>query len=117
MVAARLDCSRALRGYRQVADGLGMADALRFYGRICRVEESWEEARKCLEKSLDLNRQYGQTVGLGEALYEMGALECDIGQTAAALEPLREAERIFYDAGAMPDLQRVREKLAVIAAA
>ncbi len=117
LVAARLDCSRALRGYRQVADGLGMADALRFYGRICRVEESWEEARKCLEKSLDLNRQYGQTVGLGEALYEMGALECDIGQTAAALEPLREAERIFYDAGAMPDLQRVREKLAVIAAA
>ncbi|MFT7692547.1 MAG: tetratricopeptide (TPR) repeat protein, partial [Candidatus Latescibacterota bacterium] len=48
------------------------------------------EARKCLEKSLDLNRQYGQTVSLGEALYEMGELEWDMGQSEAALDPLRE---------------------------
>jgi hypothetical protein len=33
------------------------------------------------------------------------------------LDPLREAERIFGDAGAVPDLERVREKLAIILAA
>ncbi|MGY8827448.1 MAG: tetratricopeptide repeat protein, partial [Candidatus Latescibacterota bacterium] len=94
-----------------------LVEALRFYGCIYRVEQRWEEARKCLEKSLDLNRQYGQTVSLGEALYSMGELEWDRGQSEAALDPLREAERIFGDAGAVPDLERVREKLAIILAA
>ena len=85
LAAARLECSRALRGYRHVADGLGMADALRFYGHIYRVEQSWEDARKCLQKSLDILRQHGPTVSLGEVLCEVGQLECDMGQSQAAL--------------------------------
>jgi tetratricopeptide (TPR) repeat protein len=117
LAAARLECSRALRGYRHVADGLGMADALRFYGQIYRVEQSWEDARKCLQKSLDILRPHGPTVSLGEVLCEVGALECDMGQSQAALEPLREAERIFADAGAVPDLERVRERMVAISAA
>lgn len=116
LAAARAECSLALRGYRHAADGLGMADALRLYGHIYRVEQSWEDARTCLQRSLDIHRQHGPTMGLGEVLYEMGELECDMGQGQAALAPLSEAEQIFVAAGAEPDLERVRDKMATIAA-
>lgn len=111
LVEARAFCSRALRGFRRLDDALGVADALRLYGRLCRLEHSFDEGRTCLEKSIELNRQFGESVSLGETLYELGLLNRDEGQAAEALEPLQEAEKIFVQAEATPDLERVRTTL------
>jgi len=117
LVEGRQDCSRALRGFRRLDDGLGAADALRMYGRICRLERSWEEGKTCLEKSIELNRRFGESVSLGEALYELAVLERDEGQGAAALEPLKEAEKIFSRAQAALDLDRVHALMEELEAA
>ena len=114
---AREACSRALRGFRHLDDALGVADALRLYGRLCRLERNWEDGRAYLEKSIELNRQFGETVSLGEALYELGVLNRDAGQAAAALEPLQDAEKIFVQAEASLDLDRVRTVLEELEAA
>jgi len=111
LVAGREACSRALRGFRRLDDALGVADALRLFGRICRIERDWEEGRVCLEKSIELNHQFGESISLGEAFFEMGLLRRDEGETADAVEPLRQAERIFAQAGAAPDLEQVRTTL------
>jgi len=116
LVAAREVCSKGLRGFRRLDDGLGVADALRLYGRICRLERDWQEADTCLEKSIDLNRQFEGSVYLGEALYELGLLKKDEGAAAAALDALREAEGIFAQAQAL-DLNRVRTVLKELEAA
>ena len=100
-----------MRGFRRLDDGLGIAEALRLSGRICRLEHSWDEGRTCLEKSVALNRQLGETVSLGEALYELGLLARDAGQQAMAVEPLEEAAQIFARIEATPDLERVRAVL------
>jgi tetratricopeptide (TPR) repeat protein len=117
LVAAREVCSKGLRGFRRLDDGLGVADALRLYGRICRLERDWQEADTCLEKSIDLNRQFEGSVYLGEALYELGLLKKDEGAAAAALDALREAEGIFAQAQAALDLNRVRTVLKELEAA
>jgi len=117
LVAAREVCSKGLRGFRRLDDGLGVADALRLYGRICRLERDWQEAATCLEKSIDINRQFEGSVYLGEALYELGLLKRDEGAAAAALEALREAEEIFAQAQAALDLNRVRVVLEELEAA
>ena len=111
LVEARTACSLALRGFRRLDDALGVADALRLYGRLCRLEQSFDEGRTCLEKSIELNRQFGESVSLGETLYELGLLNRDEGQAAQALEPLQEAEGIFAQAEAALDLERVRTTL------
>lgn len=85
--------------------------ALWLYGRLCRLESNWDDGRTYLEKSIEINRQFGETVSLGEALYELGVLNRDAGQPAAALDPLHDAELIFTQAQAAPDLNRVRTVL------
>lgn len=113
--AARAALSQALRAFRRLGDALGVADALRLLGRICRLEHNWKESGDYLTKSIDLNRQFGESVSLGEALFEMGLLKREEGQGEAALEPLREAEGIFSRTGATPDFHRVRALQAEIA--
>jgi len=117
LVGGREACSRALRGFRRLDDSLGVADALRLYGRICRIEREWQEGSSCLEKSIELNRKFGESVSLGEALFEMGLLHRDKGQQTEALPPLHEAARIFAQAQAAPDLERVRTALEELEAA
>lgn len=112
LAGARRACGSALRGYRRLDDGLGVADASRLYGRLCRLEENWEDSRVYLERSVALNRQFGPSVSLGEALYELGLLQRERGETAAALESLAEAEKIFVQVEAILDLGRVQEALA-----
>lgn len=111
LVAGRKTCGKALRGFRRLDDALGVADALRIYGKLCRLEENWEESAAYLEQSLELNRSFGQSVSLGEALYELGVLERDRGHRESALASLREAESIFSDIAAEPDLERTRAAL------
>ena len=117
LVEGRQACSQALRGFRRLDDALGVADSLRLYGRICRIEREWEESRGCLEKSIELNRQFGESINLGEALFEMGLLSRDKGQRIEALPPLHEAARIFTQAQASPDLERVQTTLEELEAA
>jgi tetratricopeptide (TPR) repeat protein/tRNA A-37 threonylcarbamoyl transferase component Bud32 len=112
--AARRACGRALRGFRRLDDALGVADASRLYGRLCRLEKNWEDSKVYLERSIALNRQFGDSVSLGEALYELGLLQKDQGEGAAALEALGEAERIFAQVEALPDLGRVQAALAAL---
>ena len=114
LVGGREACSQALRGFRRLDDGLGVADALRLYGRICRLERSWDEGRTCLEKSVALNREFGETVSLGEAFYELGLLEQEGGEREAALAALQEAEQLFVRIEAAPDLERVRAALEAL---
>jgi tetratricopeptide (TPR) repeat protein len=109
---AQVACGEALRGYRRLDDALGVADALRLYGKLCRLEGKWNDGNKYLERSIEINRQFGESVSLGEALYELGILRRDQGETTSAMNPLWEAERIFEKAEAVPDLNRVRTILS-----
>jgi tetratricopeptide (TPR) repeat protein len=111
LAEARDACQRASRGFRRLEDGLGVADALRLEGRIHRLERDWQEAGSCLERSIEVNRRFGESMGLGEALYELGLLRRDLGEAKAAREPLQEAEQIFSQAEAALDLNRVRAAL------
>ena len=117
IAVARAACSSALRGFRRLDDGLGVADALRLYGRICSQESNWDDGRAYLERSIELNRQFGETISLGEALYELGVLNRDAGSADDALEPLHEAERVFTQVEASLDLDRVRTVLEELEAA
>jgi tetratricopeptide (TPR) repeat protein len=112
LVAGRLACNRAMRGFRRIHDPLRAAETLCLYGRICRLERDWEEGRGRLRRSIDVNRQYGESVGMGEALYELGLLERDQGNAAAALTAVRQAEVIFARIEAAPGLSRARRTLA-----
>ncbi|MFH1567641.1 MAG: tetratricopeptide repeat protein [Gemmatimonadota bacterium] len=114
LAEARVALSRALRAFRRLDDPVGMADALRLYGCLCRREQNWNESRDYLERSVEINRQIGESVSLGEALYELGALHRAAGQPAAAVPALREAEGIFRKAEARPDLERVQALLQEI---
>ncbi|MBI2503586.1 MAG: protein kinase [Candidatus Latescibacteria bacterium] len=109
---ARRVCGSALRWYRRLDDALGVADASRLYGRLCRLEENWEDSSVYLERSVQINRQFGNSVSLGEALYELGLLRRERGMKAAALELLQEAEKIFTQVEALPDLGRVQAALS-----
>ena len=115
LAAARETCAQALRGFRRSDDALGLADALRLYGQICRLEGNWDEGSACLERSIELNRSFGETISLGEALCELGLLYRDQGQHQAASAPLGEAEQLFARIGAVPDLEQVRSVLAELA--
>ena len=109
--AAREAFATALRGFRRLEDALGMADALRLQGRLCRQQQRWDEARDLLERCIEINRTFGESVSLAEALFELGELQRANGQTDAALEPLQKAEAIFAKAEARLDLARVRQSL------
>ena len=63
---------------------------------------------------MEINRQIGTSVSLGEALYELGALHRAAGRGREAVPPLREAEGIFQKAEARLDLERVRALLQEI---
>ncbi len=117
LAQAREACSRALRGFRRLDHAPGLADALRLYGRLCRLERQWEDGRAYLEKSIAINRQFSESISLGEALYELGILQREAGGPEAALEPLRESERIFAQAEATLDLNRVRSAIEEVLAA
>lgn len=112
LVEAREACSRALRGFRQLNDSRGVAEALRLYGRLCRLERNWDDARTYLRQSIDMNRQFGESVTLAEALHELGIVERDTDNVEEALGALEEAERIFAQAEAALDLEKVRADIA-----
>jgi len=116
-VGARGACSRALRGYRRLGDTLGIADGLRIYGMLCRIEGNWNDGKAYLEKSIEINRQFGESISLGEALYELGILQREQGELAFALDSLREAESIFEKVEATLDLSRVRTTIAELQSA
>ena len=50
-------------------------------------------------------------MSLAEALHELGLLSHQTAEHEAAREALQEAERIFAQAGATPDLEQVRQDL------
>lgn len=114
LVAARRACSKALRGFRRLDDSLGLADAMRLYGRLCRLERNWGDGRTYIDKSIEFNRKFGETVSLAEALEEMAMLERETGQPDAALNHLQEAARIFETSEALPDVKRVRAAMEEI---
>lgn len=114
---ARRTCTRALRGCRRLDDHLGVADSMRLYGRLCRLERNYEDGRTYLERSIEMNRQVGESVSLGEALYEMSLMQRDQGQSPDALVAVREAEHIFEAAGAAVDLGLARDLRAELEAA
>ena len=114
LAEARVALSGALRAFRRLDDPVGMADALRLYGRLCRQEQDWDEGRDYLERSVEINREIGESVSLGEALFELGALHSDSGRATDAVDPLREAEAIFTKVQARLDLDRTRQLLEEI---
>ena len=69
------------------------------------------EARSSLERSIAINREFGGSVSLAEALYEMGLVLHDADEAAEAGTALVEAQGIFEEAGAKPDLEKVSEAL------
>ncbi|MBT3346044.1 MAG: AAA family ATPase [Gemmatimonadetes bacterium] len=110
--AAQVAVERARRGFGRLGDSLGEADALRLAGRISSEQGNWLDARQSLARSIGINREFGESVSLGEALHELGIVELRSGDSHSAREALQEAERIFAKAGAAPDLGRVQKALA-----
>jgi tetratricopeptide (TPR) repeat protein len=84
---------------------------MRLEGRLYREQGNWDEARASLERSIGINREFGESVSLAEALQELGRLLHQTGEPSPAMDALQEAERIFAKAGATLDLKRVRKEL------
>ena len=80
------------------------------------MERNWEDGGSYLERSIELNRQFGESVSLGEALFEKGVMEREQGSATAAIASLREAERIFAKVEAAVDLGRAQALLAELEA-
>ena len=78
---------------------------------IVSSQHSRDDARNSLERSIDINREFGESVSLAEALHELGLLSLRTGEHEAAREALQQAERIFAQAGARLDLVQVRQDL------
>jgi len=111
---AREMCLQALDRFQAAGDSLGVADAFKTYGVICREEGDWDTATDCFERSISLHQEIGVPLGLAETLLESGILCRMRGASPEALDRLRRAERIFDDLGASGDLRRVREEIARI---
>ncbi|HJP30213.1 MAG TPA: tetratricopeptide repeat protein [Candidatus Latescibacteria bacterium] len=109
VVEAADSLAHARRGFRRLGDALGEADALRLIGRLQRDAGDLADARKSLERSIAINREFGESVSLAEALYEMGLVLVADEETDDARTTLTEARRIFQEAGAKPDLEKVSQ--------
>ncbi|MDA0336608.1 MAG: AAA family ATPase [bacterium] len=108
---AQLALSAAMQGFRRLDDALGIADTLRLQGHLFRQQQRWDEGRDVLRRSIDINRQFGASVSLGEALRELAELQIAAGESGDAITLLQEAESIFVQAEARLDLDRVRRVL------
>ena len=117
LAEARRSCGRALRGYRRLDDSLGLSDAMRMYGRLCRLEHNYEDSRSYLGRSIEINRSFGDSVSLAEALFEQALVQRAEGTEAAAIASLKEAETIFERAEAATDLEKTRAELTALGAA
>lgn len=97
LVAAKNDLENAVDRYRQLGDGLGMAEALNHWGELLRSSSDWVEGLARHRTALRIAREVHSPLEQGRAHH--GAAHCllDIGDEAQALVDMREAARIFAD--------------------
>lgn len=100
---------KALDIFRNINDHLSIADAYKIKGIIHREMGNVEIAKVYLETSVRLNELYLCSLGLAEALYEVGLLCKERSETEAAKEAFQKSLQNFQKIGAQHNEQVVKE--------
>ena len=120
--AAQLADVTALRRYAAQLEKLAIQDdhqpylaiAHRAWGIACRLDGDYHDAADRLQKALALFEQLETQWQIGRTLYEIAQLHLAQSNPAGAMEYLSRALVEFKALGAVPDIQRTNEALAML---
>lgn len=113
--AAAAECSRALAIYTETGDEVGRGEAMRLQGHAERLAGRHAAAARVLREAVRVAVRHQNALLEAEATRELGALECDRGDYAAAAPWLERAHARFVVLGARREEEAVRAELDRIA--
>jgi tetratricopeptide (TPR) repeat protein len=113
-VSARDDVERALELSQALADPELEANTLFQASLICEREGNWLRARRLAEQARALYEQLDDRVNVGRQLNNLGGFEFLLGNTAKAIERLRQAHELASQIGSTPDAAQALCSLAEV---
>jgi tetratricopeptide (TPR) repeat protein len=113
-VSARDDVERALELSQALADPELEANTLFQASLICEREGNWFRARRLAEQARDLYEQLDDRINVGRQLNNLGGFEFLLGNTARAVERLRQAHELACEIGSTPDAAQALCSLAEV---
>ncbi|HKG91744.1 MAG TPA: tetratricopeptide repeat protein [Gemmatimonadaceae bacterium] len=114
---AAAECSRALAIYTEAGDEVGRGEAMRLQGAAERRAGRYAAASRVLREAVRVAVRHQNVLLEAEATRELGALECDHGDPAAAVQWLERSHARFVTLGARREEEAVRAELERIATA
>jgi tetratricopeptide (TPR) repeat protein len=93
---------------------LYQAIAHRAWGVSHRLADQYTEARTRLQRALELFQQLDTRWQIGRTYFELGELDLSNAEDKSAQEQFSRALSAFEVMGALPDVVRTREKMAML---
>jgi tetratricopeptide (TPR) repeat protein len=109
--AAAAECSRALAIYTETGDEVGRGEAMRLQAHAERRAGRHEAAVRLLREAVRIAARHQSALLEAEAARELGALEQERGDAAAATQWLERALARFVSLGAKREEEAVRAEL------
>jgi len=113
-VSAKDDVERALELSQALADPELEANTLFQASLICEREGNWLRARRLAEQARALYEQLDDRVNVGRQLNNLGGFEFLLGNSAKAIERLRQAHELACQIGSTPDAAQALCSLAEV---
>jgi tetratricopeptide (TPR) repeat protein len=113
-VSARDDVERALELSQALADPELEANTLFQASLICEREGNWLRARRLAEQARGLYEQLDDRINVGRQLNNLGGFEFLLGNTARAIERLKQAHEVAAEIGSTPDAAQALCSLAEV---
>jgi tetratricopeptide (TPR) repeat protein len=106
--------AEAMDRFRARDDRLLQAELLRVQGMLLARQERWDEAAAALLEAVALARRLPYPYLEARSLYVLGRMEVRRGDPEEASSRLHEAREIFERLGAVKDVARVEQAVAVV---
>jgi tetratricopeptide (TPR) repeat protein len=113
-VSAKDDVERALELSQALGDPELEANTLFQASLICEREGNWLRARRLAEQARALYEQLDDRINVGRQLNNLGGFEFLLGNTAKAIERLRQAHELACRIGSTPDAAQALCSLAEV---
>jgi tetratricopeptide (TPR) repeat protein len=113
-VSAKDDVERALELSQALGDPELEANTLFQASLICEREGNWLRARRLAEQARALYEQLDDRLNVGRQLNNLGGFEFLLGNTAKAIERLRQAHELASRIGSTPDAAQALCSLAEV---
>jgi tetratricopeptide (TPR) repeat protein len=91
----------------------GLASTYQQIGIVAHRRQLLDEAKSWYEKSLELRRSVGYSLGIAASYHQLGIIEMDIGNVAAANEFFTQAYELFDETGSMSSIEYIRQRAVV----